>query len=173
MKPTVAGFLLTGHFKFKTMQEADSLAAFLSEICPNATLAHMGLCELFTNAIEHGNLNITPEEKHLLQQEGRWLEEIERRLTLTENQIKWVNVYTHLQEDLLQIKVVDEGLGFDWQHYQSNQEKVNLETRGRGILMAQNLAFKSLRYQGCGNEVIAVIELSPGRTQRSAPTDAA
>lgn len=154
-----ANLLVEGHFRFQTFQEAMILSEFIAETCPNKMLSHMGLAELFTNAVEHGNLGITSEEKATLQKNGLWLEEIELRLHLPENQQKWVEVFVTRQDHELMVKVIDQGVGFDWQKYQEQNENLNLDTHGRGIVMAKDLAFKNLQYSGRGNVVTGIIDL--------------
>jgi anti-sigma regulatory factor (Ser/Thr protein kinase) len=152
-------YLTQGLFKIQSFQEASCVSFFLAESCPNSRLAEISLCELFTNAIEHGNLNISSEEKDILQNTGKWMEEIERRLKLPENKNKWVEIKIKRSMDELKITVKDQGTGFNWRKYQKEIEERHEETHGRGILMAKTLIFKELIYSDTGNEVTAVIDL--------------
>lgn len=163
----IASLIVKAEFKLKTFHEAEALAEFLSALCPNHKLVKMGLFELFTNAIEHGNLGITSEEKTQLQKEDRWLEEIEHRLKLPENKDKYADVLVTRQEQIghpeLKIQITDQGPGFDWKKYESENEQqknLNLEEHGRGIVMAKGLAFKEVIYSEQGNVVTAVIKLN-------------
>src|SRR5262245_50298466 len=106
--------LQTAHFRYRTLNEAKVLAAFLAEACPNFFLSNVGLCELFINAVEHGNLQIKHEEKAKLQADVDWLKEIERRLELPENKHKYVHVYFLRTKAAIEIRVVDQGTGFNW-----------------------------------------------------------
>jgi hypothetical protein len=57
-------------------------------LLPEPRSAVYGLNELLINAVEHGNLGITYDEKIKLVVEGRLESEIERRLALPQNQAK-------------------------------------------------------------------------------------
>lgn len=133
----------------------------------------MGLFELITNAIEHGNLKITSEEKTKLRKEDRWLEEIDRRLTLPENQDKYVDIVVTRQslnktqdkatDNNLAVQIIDQGPGFNWKKYETDSEdnkNINLKEHGRGIFMAKALAFKKLTYSESGNMVTAIIQMT-------------
>lgn len=154
-----SNLLSEGHFRFQNLEEAQALTEFLAEICPNKSLAHMGISELFCNAVEHGNLGISAEEKAALQKNGLWLSEINHRLALPENINKWVEVFVTRLPTELHIKVVDQGRGFDWHPYQTNNKNINLDTHGRGIIMARDLVFNKLEFSGLGNVVTGIIHL--------------
>jgi hypothetical protein len=168
--------LIQGHFSLRGLAEAYAIARFISRACPNPRLSLVGITELLLNAIEHGNLGISYEEKTQLQKDNNWIPEIERRLSLAENQNKYVdvNVERKEKEQELHIRIVDQGSGFDWRQFlepdevkdetkqASNQETVKpsrTSTHGRGIPMARGLAFSRLEYFGKGNEVLGVISL--------------
>jgi len=156
-----AMFLHQAHFQFRTLQDAHIVAQFLAHTCPNARLALMGITEIFINAIEHGNLAITYDEKTELQQEEEdWIGAIEKRLNLPNNIDKYVDVYFLRTEQELQIRVVDQGQGFDWKKYQCMPAQRSLDSHGRGIMMARNLAFNRIEFSESGNEVLCVISLT-------------
>ena len=52
-----------GRFSFRTLDEARHLAALLAKSCPEPEHKTRGLSELLVNAVEHGNLGITYQEK--------------------------------------------------------------------------------------------------------------
>ncbi len=159
-KHQIAPLIVEGRFRFKRLSEAHLLAEFLAEVCPNPRLAIMGITEILVNAVEHGNLGISFEEKSKLQLEAHWLEEIDRRLSLPEHINQFVEVELTRTETEIRIKVTDQGNGFNWQQYQSTTPNNNLlSTHGRGIMMAKNLAFQRLEYAGKGNEVTCIISL--------------
>lgn len=154
----IARFLIDGHFRIRLLSEAIALAEFLGKACPNPAVNSVGISEILVNAIEHGNLGISSQEKLQLQKENRWLSEIERRLQLPEYIDKHVNVTVTRTSTEMRLQVQDDGKGFDWQTLK-NVKHDNQSTQGRGILMAENLAFKSLEYSGKGNVVTCVISL--------------
>lgn len=159
----ISALLCRGLFRFKRLSEARVLAEFIAHGCPNPRLAVMGISELFVNAVEHGNLGISYEEKSQLQLRDDWLEEIDRRLDSPEHKDQYVEVeFTRTQTEI-QLKVTDQGHGFDWSVIQTCPSDANssnpLSSHGRGILMAKQLSFKSLEYSGKGNVVTATIAI--------------
>ena len=52
-----------GEFAFKTVAQAYDLAALISRACPKQEQQLNGLAELMVNAVEHGNLGISYQEK--------------------------------------------------------------------------------------------------------------
>ncbi len=154
----LARFLMKAHFRIRLLPEAIALAQFLGKACPNPALHIVGISEILVNAIEHGNLGITSNEKSQLQKENRWLPEIERRLQLPEYRNKYVNVTLSRTDTEIQLYVEDDGNGFNWKALK-NAALDKHSTQGRGILMAENLAFKSLEYSDKGNAVTCIIAL--------------
>ena len=151
------GTLTTAHFKFKTLQEARSIALLISSAYPDPASIVMGLTELMINAIEHGNLGITYAEKSLLNAEGTWVDEVEKRQQ--QQQHKKVCIDYHRDEKEIVITIVDEGIGFDWQHYMDFDPNRVMDNHGRGIAVANKLSFSSVEYQGNGNTVRATLKL--------------
>jgi DNA-binding response OmpR family regulator len=146
------------HFTFRTIEEARGLAAVLANACPDAESTVIGLTELMVNAVEHGNLGITYDEKSALLEEGGWAAEVERRLALPENRGKCVDVHFFRCEDELRFAICDRGNGFEWSRYLDIDPRRAFDRHGRGILMARHVSFSSIEYRGCGNEVIATVQ---------------
>jgi anti-sigma regulatory factor (Ser/Thr protein kinase) len=155
----IGSLLQQGTFRLRYMTEATLLAEFIANNCPNPRLVVVGISEMIVNAIEHGNLGITYEEKSLLQTNNTWLAEIDHRLALPENQGKFVEVEYLRTNTHIQVTVIDQGNGFDWKKFESKHNKSET-SHGRGIFLAKNLAFKELYYSGKGNIVTCVIALT-------------
>ena len=145
------------HFTYRTIEEARGLAAVLANACPDAEVTVIGLTELLVNAVEHGNLGITYDEKSALLAGGNWAAEVERRLTLPENLGKRVDVGFHRNESELRFTICDRGNGFEWTRYLDIDPRRAFDRHGRGILMARHVSFSSVEYRGCGNEVVATV----------------
>lgn len=145
------------HFTYRTIEEARGLAAVLANACPDAESTVIGLTELMVNAVEHGNLGITYDEKSELLAEGRWMDEVERRLTLPENRGKRVDVRFLRADDELRFVICDCGNGFEWTRYLDIDPRRAFDRHGRGILMARHVSFSSIEFRGCGNEVVASV----------------
>ncbi len=161
-KPTdvnIPSNLKNATFSLQSLKEAQALSRFIANACPNPKLALMGLGELLINAIEHGNLHLNYENKTQINSEENWIKFIEDKLNLPENKEKFVMVDFERSDKQIVIKIMDQGNGFDWQKYQSLDQSRMLDTHGRGIFMAKNLAFQNLEYKGSGNEVVITIDL--------------
>lgn len=148
----------TAKFQFRTIREAGELGTLLAYSCPTPERQVVGLTELLINAVEHGNLGITYTEKSKLNAEGRWRDEVERRLELEEYRDRMVNVSFARDDDGVSIIIRDEGKGFDWRPYLQIDPRRAFDTHGRGIAMAKMLSVSKLEYRGCGNELLAYIE---------------
>jgi len=146
-----------GLFTFQTVEQARDLGAMLANTCPDPGATVIGLTELLINAVEHGNLGITYEDKSRLYATGGWNEEVQRRLAHPENAGKHAVVEFERDEDVIRFVIRDEGDGFDWRAYLQVDPQRAFDTHGRGIAMANRLSFSHLEYRGTGNEVIATI----------------
>jgi CheY-like chemotaxis protein len=72
-------------FSIRSVDDARDLGAVLANCCPDPMNSVIGITELLVNAVEHGNLGITYEEKSTLNANGTWDEEVKRRLALPEH----------------------------------------------------------------------------------------
>jgi hypothetical protein len=115
------------------------------------------LIELLVNAVEHGNLGITFEEKVKLLTEGDYLHELERRMKLPGSAAKQVAVEFARKGRELYFEITDAGAGFDWTRFLELDSERALAPCGRGIAMARILAFKSMEFRGKGNQVLVSI----------------
>ncbi len=147
-------------FKFRSLEEASNLATVLARACPDPEQAVMGLTELLVNAVEHGNLGISYEEKSALARAEQWHEEVQRRLTAAENRSKYVRVRFERFDDRIRVHIADEGSGFDWRSFLRIDPGRAFHTHGRGIAIANLVSFDSVEYLGAGNEVVATIWLN-------------
>lgn len=152
--------LISGVFRFRTLTEARDLAALVAKACPDPSRVVMGLVELLVNAVEHGNLGITYEEKTQLDECGELEAEIARRLASPEYGHKFGEMEFTLRDDTISIMVTDQGSGFDWRRYLTLDEKRAFDRHGRGIAMAKMLSFDAIEYRGSGNQVVCTILLN-------------
>ena len=144
-------------FSLRTIDEARDLGAVLARACPDPEAAVIGLMELLVNAVEHGNLGITYEEKTRLRTHASWETEVQRRLCLPEYAGRAAEVRFERSDGELRFIIRDRGNGFQWQRYFDIDPARAFDTHGRGILMARHFSFHSLEYRGCGNEVVATV----------------
>ncbi|MBR9824523.1 MAG: ATP-binding protein [Alphaproteobacteria bacterium] len=157
-RQSAVGTINYGQFVLTTLEEARNLSTMLALACPNSDVVAIGLQELLVNAVEHGNLEITAEEKQALIIDGSWRDEVERRLRAPEFAGRVVLVNFQRGERLIAITVQDDGAGFDYSAYVES-DTPSEGYRGRGIAMARDLSFSSIAYLGRGNVVEATILL--------------
>jgi anti-sigma regulatory factor (Ser/Thr protein kinase) len=115
----------------------------------------LGLHELLINAIEHGNLGISYEDKSLALQNGvdslRAL--YEERLQDPRIRARRVTVDFLYNGAVLQWVIIDEGNGFDFQKLRDPFDEQNVEAQhGRGVYLSR-LQFDDFRFEGSGNTV--------------------
>lgn len=151
----VFNYATYGEFRIRTLKEARELAAYLAQYAPDASRAAIGLTALMTNAIEHGNLGLGRERKNTLLSEMRWQSEIERLLSLPENQQKYVSVcYMRNPNGVVDVMIRDYGKGFNWQSYLDFDPSRMNEPGGRGIARASAMNPGGVHYLGNGSEVV-------------------
>lgn len=153
------GCMQQGRFRVQTIDEAYDVALLIAQACPNPEKVAFGLNELIMNGVEHGNLQIGYDEKTKLQEHDQWEEEIIRRQELSEYVDKFVEIVFERYSDRIQLTVTDQGLGFDWNDFQSIKPERLLESHGRGIAMAKAMSFDHMEYQGNGNQVVCLVYL--------------
>jgi len=161
-------------FHYRDIDQAAALANLLSQTCPDPARTVVGLGELLVNAVEHGNLGITYDEKTRLLADGSWRQEVERRLGLAENLDKRVEVVFDRSPTTISISIMDQGTGFDWERFLVVSPDRMLHSHGRGIAMARGMSFHRLEYEPPGNRVTAFIDgAGPGDPAAQQPGGAA
>lgn len=118
----------------------------------------LGLIEIVTNAVEHGNLGLTSEEKRALKAEGDqvYLDEVNRRSKDPAYKDLKVSIRASITPERAEVVVSDQGAGFDYQDLPDPTDPENLFLpSGRGILLARTF-LDEVRYSGAGNEVTLI-----------------
>ncbi|HBS04366.1 MAG TPA: histidine kinase, partial [Leptospiraceae bacterium] len=116
------------------------------------------LREIIINAIEHGNLEITFDEKTKALEEGSYLALIEERRENPKFKNRKIYLEYSIDEDRVAFRVTDEGQGFDHRKMlKTDEKKLNEDfmAHGRGIMMTVS-AFDIVRYNEKGNRVALV-----------------
>lgn len=130
----------------------------------------LGLSEVINNAIEHGNLGISFEEKSDALKASRFYPLAIERSHREPFRDRVVTIRSRVFPNLRRIEyfVADQGAGFDWRSLPDPTDKSNLLNRnGRGIMMAR-YAFDEMIYNDTGNEVTLVVNLDvPYRGRRT------
>ena len=145
-----------GTFKFKSIIEGDFLAVRIANISSSPEEA-MHVSELLANAVEHGNLGITYDEKTVLLDKGEFEKEVKRRLTLPENKNKWVTMKVKKVDNELNVIIEDEGRGFDWEKYLTIDDERIFDNHGRGIAICNT--YLKLQYFDRGNKVLVKLPM--------------
>ncbi|MBB1485375.1 response regulator [Oceanospirillum sediminis] len=148
--------------RFQTHEQAIRLAKALSRLYPDPNRVALGLHELMINAIEHGNLGISYDEKKALLLAGTLSEELEKRQASVQWGQREARVSVSREKERLVLMIEDEGDGFDWEPYMELQAERAFDPNGRGIAMARMSSFDQLAYQGRGNVVEAVVLTNKG-----------
>lgn len=151
--------LRRAEFSFRTIAEAQKLALLLADISMDAARTLNGYLELLVNAVEHGNLGISYDEKGRLLREERWEKEVNARLLAPEYAGYSVAVTLEKTTSEFVVTITDQGAGFDWQSYIEFNPARAFDLHGRGIAMSRVLSFDRLEYQGKGNSVKATVLL--------------
>ena len=146
-------------YRFVTLEDVSSLVPVLAGMCPVPDVAAPGLSDLMVNAVEHGNLGVTYQEKSLLKWEGDWEAEIRRRLALPQFCERFATVRIERNADSVVFTITDQGDGFEWQKFLSFDPDRAFDPNGRGIAMAKMMSFSALDYVGRGNIVVARVNL--------------
>ena len=147
-----------GRFKIHNLHECNLVASQVAHLCPAPHRVITGISELLINALEHGNLKIGYEEKSKLMRRGMWQIEIDRRLNASENIGGFIELEFQVASDMVQIRIRDQGPGFDWTPYMDFDPDRAFDPHGRGIAVARLSSFDDLEYIGVGNEVIATVK---------------
>lgn len=147
-------------YRFATLDDIDRLVPVLAALCPAPDAVAPGLADLMVNAVEHGNLGISYQEKAHLKRDGDWEAEIRRRLVLPGFRERYGTVRWERRDDRILFTISDQGEGFDWTRYLDFDPVRAFDPNGRGIALARAISFSSLEYQGRGNVVVASVPVS-------------
>lgn len=117
-------------------------------------MIRLGLIELITNAIEHGNLGVGKAMKTtILEAWGDYrafLQERQRDPRLGRRQ---VTIHSRIDRETCEWVITDEGEGFDWRALPLEFSSETLfDSHGRGVLLSR-LQFDELQFFGAGNVV--------------------
>jgi DNA-binding response OmpR family regulator len=155
----ILGLMEESSFRFRTLEEATNLAHYLANCFPNPETVVYGLNELLINAVEHGNLGISYDEKTQLIMANNWENEITRRLSNPENRNKFASIALKTTNENIVVRIRDEGKGFDWMKYLNFSADRVTDPHGRGIATSRLMSFHSMEYHGAGNVVECTVNL--------------
>ena len=160
--------LQSARLRLRTLEDVDQIGSLLASVFPESAFSAvaLGLREILLNAVEHGNLGISYQEKSDLLASGNWEAEVRRRLSLPEHCDRHADVLMEQTRETVTIEVIDYGTGFDWRRYMKMDPERAMDSHGRGIAMAAMLGFDELSYTEPGNHVSCVKRLPDAETSR-------
>ncbi len=121
------------------------------------SLVRIALREMIINAIEHGNLEITFEEKSQALESDSYFILVADRQKNPDYSIRRVALDYRITHEKAEYRVTDNGKGFNYkkidERFQESHE--NMLSHGRGIVMARSV-FDSITWNNTGNQVLLV-----------------
>lgn len=151
----------TCKFTFRTLDEAESLSAFMAHCFPDPERVLPGLAELMVNSIEHGTYDIGYERKSDLIESGTLRAEINRRQSLSNYADRSVEALITHKDNGIYAVITDQGGGFNWKRYMTIEPSRARDNHGRGIAQANALSFDKLTFNEKGNQAIAFVSKTP------------
>lgn len=165
-RKVVNSYLVDEQRRFKIPNDLDLVPHLISELVgyldhdpalDHASLegVRAALHEMIVNAIEHGNLGITYEEKSALMESPHgWWKEVESRAKIDPYQHRRVSIELQNTPGELKLVVEDEGEGFDHANLPDPTTAGHL-LHGRGVLIAR-VHMDEVRYNEVGNRVTLI-----------------
>ena len=112
----------------------------------------VGIEEMITNAIEHGNLGVSFEEKNAAITAGTLSQLEAERARESDAAGRAVRITSRLTPALFEVTIRDDGRGFDWRTLPDVIAENILGLNGRGIFLTK-IYFDEVIFNDAGNEV--------------------
>ncbi|TYB33124.1 MAG: ATP-binding protein [Flexistipes sinusarabici] len=114
----------------------------------------IGLSEMLANAVEHGNLGISADEKFRHTEEGTYEDFLKSRIENLKYYECRVRLEIYMDKNTVEFTIEDEGRGFDVEkaEFQAKGDDL-LKLHGRGIMLTK-IYFDSVEYNKKGNKVV-------------------
>ncbi len=139
--------LSEGVFLLSTIDDAEQLAAHIGSASGDPQRG-IGVLELLLNAIEHGNLGISYNEKSELLAAGELGTVVAARLASKKYRDKRVRVEMKRKNAHLELLIEDCGRGFDFEKYLTFDPERLFHAHGRGVLLARAVLDVEFIYPG-------------------------
>jgi len=145
-----------GKFHFRTIEDVQNLSCLLANCYIEPDNSALGLYEIMLNAVEHGNLEITYEEKKRLLQNDKnaWKEEVNKRLNLEKYKDRHATLLFENKDDIITLTIQDCGSGFNHAEFSELTPERSTDVNGRGLVIAKLFSFDKIEFIGCGNKVV-------------------
>ena len=132
------------------------------KVCKDTDILKTALGEILINAIEHGNLGISREEKALAVAGDRYEDLLKERACDPRYALRTVTLKVHMTRSELRYTVTDQGEGFDCRAGFENEPHTWMGS-ALGLFIARSF-FTTVTYQGKGNRVVLVYK-NPNATK--------
>jgi CheY-like chemotaxis protein/anti-sigma regulatory factor (Ser/Thr protein kinase) len=162
-RSTLFSPFLTSETKSFTIPRADSpyfpiinqVTLHLPCIMPGDQIINIkiGIEEMVTNALEHGNLGITFQEKSRALEEGTLPVLLAERGKASDAAGRRIHISSTLTTSLFEITIRDEGKGFDWRALPEVAPENLMTFNGRGIFLTK-IYFDEVIYSNDGTQVL-------------------
>ncbi len=122
------------------------------------SMIRLGLREIIINSIEHGNLNITFEDKTEAILADRYFDFVNERQSDPEYRDRKVRIEYLISDSKAIYKITDQGKGFNHRKYialSGDDHNAHGLAHGRGITMVKSI-FDEVKYNFRGNQVLLV-----------------
>ena len=121
----------------------------------------VALYEVILNAIEHGNLEITDQEKAARLEQGTYRDLLEERRADPRLAARKISIRYRMDMEGLYFNIRDQGAGFDWRRQKSlcHSPEALTAARGRGLILAEFYTDR-LEFNEPGNEVRLTMRLN-------------
>ncbi len=132
------------------------------------TMLRVALREVIINAIEHGNLDISFEDKSKALIENRYIHFISERQKDPRCRKRRVTIEYQVDPGRVTYRIADEGAGFDHTTMlNASVESLNeaMSAHGRGLRLCQDF-FDTIRFNERGNEVELIKNFSPSEIKK-------
>lgn len=139
------------------------------KVCEDIEMLKMALGEIVLNAIEHGNLGISMEEKAKAVKKGTFEDLIKQRKKNPKYAQRVVTIHVRMETNTLEYHIIDEGDGFDHQKEFDPDPHRHIGS-GLGVQIAKTF-FHEVRYEGNGNRVRLIYRKEKGcRAEQESPS---
>ena len=161
---TLLKFLVVEHFIYTIDNYLNSADLMSQRLTRNLTryfpqsevpLIRVAIREVLVNAIEHGNLGLSFEEKTVALEKDFYFDLIHKRQRDPGFCEKKVTVDYQLDEKKVIYRISDEGEGFNYEEIMSidpTEENTKMLCNGRGLVMARTI-FDIIQFNEKGNEI--------------------
>jgi len=167
-KPQVSEWIMKRELTMKFGNDVEKLSGIIEylvgevgDILPKVkqTGIRLSLMELLINAIEHGNFEITDQEKKEAVEANNYKALLKDKLENSPFAVRDISVNFKQDPTGIEWIITDEGQGFDWKNITSplDSSKSSLN-RGRGIFLSR-FQFDELNFIGKGNQIRARLHL--------------